>query len=132
MKRVVCLFCTLMLCCLTAGCAISKTFEVTGADSIVIMSGTTGESVEVTDPETVRELTENINSIEFTRRQSSKNSSGWSYSLRWYVPDGEEIESVTVQGNGTIDYDGHFWSAVSGSIDMDIFDDLLSGQYGNQ
>ncbi len=125
-KRLMAIFAFLVILAL-AGCSSTRSFEITDAQTITLRSGSTGESVEITDAETIGQITDMINSIEFHKGKSSKQSSGWSYQIDWYDSSGDQIEGITIQGNDSIDYNDHFWSAPSSSIDTDFLADLLDG-----
>ena len=125
MKKYEILSLILILCSMLAGCNSSKVFEIVDAEKIILMSGRTGEKVEITDAEIIHQITTGINSLEFDKGRSSQNVSGWSYNVKWYDTEGTEIESITFNGNGTINYDNYFWSATNGSIDTTFFDELL-------
>ena len=63
-KLVPALFCALMLV-LLAGCGLVRSFQIGEAARMTLTSGTTGETVELTDPEVIRAVTDNIESIRF-------------------------------------------------------------------
>ena len=44
-----------------------KTFSVQGATAIILRSGTTGESVTITDPDVVAQITDNITRLSYVR-----------------------------------------------------------------
>lgn len=126
MKKYAGLIFTLTLSLILVSCNSSKTFEIADAEKVVLMSGTTGEKVEIKDAAIIQQITTNINCVEFKKGQSSKNSSGWSYNIKWYDAKGLEIENITIGGNGTINYGDYFWSATNGSIDTAFLDELLT------
>jgi uncharacterized protein YcfL len=130
MKKYTALLLILILCLMLVGCNPSKVFEIADVEKVVLMSGTTGEKVEITDTAIIQQITENINSVEFKKGQSSKNSSGWSYNIKWYDAKGLEIENITISGNGTVNYDDYFWSATNGSVDTAFLDELLNTSEG--
>ena len=127
MKKRLLLFASALICCLfLASCGKNMTFAIENAEKILIMSGSTGKRAEITDPDTIRRITGNINSLSF-ERGSRIDSSGWSYNIRWYDAGGDEIESITTGGTGTnLFYDGYNWCAVSGNIDTALLDEALA------
>lgn len=126
MRKRLITICLALICCLTlASCSTEKVFDIEGVAKISVMSGNTGESVEVTDEDLIQQITDNISAITF-KRGSRIDSSGWSYNIRWYDTNGQEIDNITTGGDGTtLFYDGYNWSAVSGGIDTDLLDEVF-------
>lgn len=123
-KLVPALFCALMLV-LLAGCGLVRSFQIGEAARMTLTSGTTGETVELTDPEVIRAVTDNIESIRFQRCHSSGNSTGWSYAIRWYDAGGAVLEDMVIQSSGMINVDGWFWAAASGGVDTALLEEML-------
>ena len=128
MKKYLVPVCALIICGVTLlflTCrSKEKTFDIEGAAKIVVMSGNTGLRVDVTDKDTIQQITDNINSITF-KRESKIASSGFRYGINWYDADGQIIESIGTGGDvHHMFYDGYNWYAVSGKIDMEFLDDL--------
>ena len=123
-KLVPALFCALMLV-LLAGCGLVRSFQIGEAARMTLTSGATGETVELTDPEAIRAVTDNIESIRFQRCSSSGNSTGWSYAIRWYDAGGAVLEDMVIQSSGMINVDGWFWAADSGGVDTALLEELL-------
>lgn len=126
MKKHFVIVCLALICCLAlASCSAEKTFNIDGVAKIEVMSGNTGESVEVTDKDVIQQITDNINSVKF-QKGSRIDSSGWSYNIRWYNADGQEIENMSTGADGShLFYDNYNWSTVSGSIDTGLLDEVL-------
>ena len=123
-KLVPALFCALMLV-LLAGCGLARSFQIGEAARMTLTSGATGETVELTDPEAIRAVTDNIESIRFHRGRSRGNSTGWSYAIRWYDAGGAVLEDMVIQSSGMINVDGWFWAAASGGVDTALLEELL-------
>ena len=123
-KLVPALFCALMLV-LLAGCGLVRSFQIGEAARMTLTSGATGETVELTNPEAIRAVTDNIESIRFQRCRSSGNSTGWSYAIRWYDAGGAVLEDMVIQSSGMINVDGWFWGAASGGVDTALLEELL-------
>lgn len=123
-KLVPALFCALMLV-LLAGCGLVRSFQIGEAARMTLTSGATGETVELTDPEAIRAVTDNIESIRFQRCRSSGKSTGWSYAIRWYDAGGAVLEDMVIQSSGMINVDGWFWAADSGGVDTALLEELL-------
>lgn len=125
MKRRTELLLALVCALVLAGCGLVRTFQIGEAARMTLTSGTTGERVELTDPEVIREVTDNIVSIRFRRCGSSRDSSGWSYALRWYDAGGALLEDMVILNSGMIDVDGWFWAADGGGVDTALLEGLL-------
>lgn len=75
-------------------------FEIEGAQTVKIFSGTTGESIEVSDTDVIDQLTDMINSRRFTRGDKEAVD-GYAYALVWYDADGDVIEMLYLLGRGS-------------------------------
>ena len=100
-----------------------KTFSVQGAAAIILRSGTTGESVAITDPDVVAQITDNITRLSYVRI-FLPSSGGWSYWLQWYDADGNLIDQLLPNSTG-FKQNGWGYIAIGGTIDTDLFDELL-------
>ncbi|MBQ3078280.1 MAG: hypothetical protein IJC43_10520 [Clostridia bacterium] len=104
-----------------------KTFVIEGAQRLSVMSGTTGERIELTSAEDIAYLTDNIGALSFSKGDKV-NGDGWSYSLCWYDESGKELETVTLLGDGvTIVFDGRYYQSMS--IDEEIDLAFLEGKF---
>ena len=74
----------------------------------------------------MQQITDNITSIQFERGESSEDTNGFGPMISWYDTNGEVIESISVMSNDTIIYNNYFWTAVNGSIDMEVINATLS------
>lgn len=95
------------------------------AAKIELRSGTTGKSVEITDAEDIARITENVNSLMFVRGGLTAGTGGWSYWLKWYDADGNEMESLVICGENRISGDHFFYTGINGSFDREFLDELL-------
>ena len=128
LRKITVLFLILLVSLLLAACGKQKTFALEYPKKVLLMSGNTGESVEIADEDVIRRITDNMNSVQL-QRKSKINSSGWSYNIRWYDDTGAEMGNLSTGRDGTIIfYDGYEWAAVSGSIDTKLLDNVLTGQ----
>ena len=84
-----------------------------------------GRKVEITDADMIRRMTDMVTSIPFEKGESSKQSNGFGPILQWYDAGGNVVESISVMGEQTINYDGYFWTALDGGIDTALLDELL-------
>lgn len=128
MKKCLALVLILMLALSMVGCSEkSLTFGIGDASKIELRSGTDGTVIEITDTEEVKHITDNINALTFSRGESSKDYSGWSYSLKWYDSENALMDEIIVMSEYQIDYNGYFYSGMEADneIDLAYFDRLL-------
>lgn len=107
-------------------CSSVKSFEIPSAAKLELSSGNTGNIVEITDADNIQQITNNINSLRYEKGHSSNDSTGWSYSIKWYNTDGSLIEEIAILDNQVIDYGERFYTVSDGNIDTELLDDLLS------
>ena len=102
MKKIALILCLVLVASFVlSGCNNSDsiiTLEDREVGKIEIQSGNTGETVEVTEEEVISQIAD-ILSLEFEKGEKSNDSTGWSYSVRWYDTEGKQIDTVT-KGNG--------------------------------
>lgn len=121
MKRILALVLVFVTALTMVGCARKiVTFDIDGASKILLMSGSSGEVVEITDAETIAYITDNINSMTFSRHESSHQHNGWSYSLRWYDSEDNLIEYIVVMSATQIDYGNYFYNEMDADVEIDI------------
>jgi uncharacterized protein YcfL len=130
MRKIVIIICVL-LCVgeLLVACSSTKSFEIQNAIKVELRSGNTGNTVEITDKDIIQQITNNISSLRYEKGNSSNNSTGWSYSIKWYEKDGVLIEEIVIIGSQTIDYKGKTYTVLDGSIDIESLDHLVSESY---
>ena len=110
------------------GCSSSpkaKIFSIESPQKITVTS-ISGEKIEIIDEEIKQQITENITSIQFERGESSKDTNGFGSMISWYNSNGDVIETISVMSNDTIIYNNYFWTAINGSIDMEVINATLS------
>ena len=110
------------------GCSSSpkvKTFSLESPQKITVTS-ISGEKIEVIDEDIKQQITDNITSIQFERGESSKDTNGFGAMISWYDSNGDVIETISVMSNDTIIYNNYFWTAINGSIDMEVINATLS------
>ena len=87
MKKIALILCLVLVASFVlSGCNNSDsiiTLEDREVGKIEIQSGNTGETVEVTEEEVISQIAD-ILSLEFEKGEKSNDSTGWSYSVRWY------------------------------------------------
>ena len=110
------------------GCSSSpkaKIFSIESPQKITVTS-ISGEKIEVIDEDIKQQITDNITSIQFARGESSKDANGFGPMISWYNSNGDVIEIISVMSNDTIIYNSYFWTAINGSIDMEVINATLS------
>ena len=127
MKKLIAL--CLVLACLAslAACSSQMTFNIAQASKIELRSGNNGTTVEVTDEEDIKHITDNINALRFSKGSSSKYSTGWRYWLKWYDSENNLIEEIVVMSEYNIDYKNYFYTSMDADAEIDLlfFDELL-------
>ena len=92
----------------------------------MVITSLSGKKTEITEEETIRQVTDHMASIQFERGRSSKDTNGFGPFISWYDSNGDLIESLSVMGDDTILYDDHFWKAVDGDTGMEDIYAVLS------
>ena len=123
MKKIALILCLVLVASFVlSGCNNSDsiiTLEDREVGKIEIQSGNTGETVEVTEEEVISQIAD-ILSLEFEKGEKSNDSTGWSYSVRWYDTEGKQIDTVVIMNDGTIEKDGYFWKTSKDNIELAI------------
>jgi uncharacterized protein YcfL len=129
MKKIALILCLVLVASFVlSGCNNSDsiiTLEDREVGKIEIQSGNTGETVEVTEEEVISQIAD-ILSLEFEKGEKSNDSTGWSYSVRWYDTEGKQIDTVVIMNDGTIEKDGYFWKKSKDNIELSVFDELVT------
>ncbi|MEY8523382.1 hypothetical protein AALA90_10180 [Lachnospiraceae bacterium 38-10] len=120
------LLCVCMI--ILGGCSSApetKTFSFESPQKITVTS-ISGEKMEVTDEDIIQQITDNITSIRFERGESSEDTNGFGSMISWYDTNGDMMETISVMSDDTIIYNSYFWTAMNGSIDIEVINDVLS------
>ena len=120
------LLCVCMI--ILGGCSSApetKTFSFESPQKITVTS-ISGEKKEVTDEDIMQQITDNITSIQFERGESSEDTNGFGSMISWYDMNGDVMETISVMSDDTIIYNSYFWTAMNGSIDIEVINDVLS------
>ncbi len=128
MKKTILLLLACMLILSFVGCAAkNQSFDIGEVTKITGFCGSTGKSIEITDADDIKHITDNINSLSFSREESSKNNEGFNYYLTWYDSNGEQVEKLIVMTEGRISYDDYFYdvSDTDRKIDIEFLDKLF-------
>jgi len=119
MKKIVLVVCAFIVICMVACSSRTHKFEIGDAAKIIMSSGTTGTHVEITDTESIRYITDNINGLTYSKGEKV-NSDGWSYALIWYDKDGNEQKKLTVLNEHTVIFDGRYYEGMEADYEIDL------------
>ena len=119
MKKIVLVVCAFIVLCMAACSSRTHKFEIGDAAKIIVSSGTTGTQVEITDTESIRYITDNINGLTYSKGEKV-NSDGWSYALIWYDKDGNEQKKLTVLNEHTVVFDGRYYEGMEADYEIDL------------
>jgi uncharacterized protein YcfL len=113
-----------------AGCgsqsASSSELSIADAKKVVLMDGNTGDIVEITDTETIQNITDNFNSLKL-QQQGKVDSTGWLYGIKWYDESEKEIANIHCGGEPTsITKDGYVWVIIDGSVNTEMLNNILN------
>ena len=67
MKKIVLVVFAFIVLCMAACSSRTQNYEVGDATKIIVTSGNTGEQVDITDSESIRYITDNINSLTYSK-----------------------------------------------------------------
>lgn len=122
MKKGLCPFVLLALL-LLAACGETITIAAEDVASIELQSGMTGDSVTITDADTIEQITDNATSLRY-RYIGEPDSSGWSYWIKWLDADCNVIGEMFPYGWHVVWNDGYY-EVSGGTIDEDLLAELL-------
>lgn len=128
MKKFLTAVLILALLLFPSGCAAKTTaLNIGDASKIELRSGNTGKQIDVTDEDSIRHITENINSMKLTD-EGKADADGWSYSLSWFDKDGNCLKQITLTDDKTVIFEGNRYSAADGGekADTAFLDKLLN------
>ena len=131
MKKIIAMVLCLVLALSIVGCGKNdtKTFEITGAEKLTVMSGETGKSIEITNANDIKYITDNINALKYSKGEKV-NSDGWSYALQWIDKDGKTIDSLSLLGDGyTVISDGYYYKGMLVDYEIDL--EFLENQFAD-
>lgn len=131
MKKLVALILSLTFVLALVGCGNKGlTLDIGEASKISITSGLTGDKVDISDKESIKNITENINSLRFERTSVDDNKkNGYAYMLTWFDTEDKQIARITITDeNGyQISYDGYYYKVGADlCIDTDLINEMLA------
>ncbi len=130
MRKITALVFALAVILSFAGCSSdTMTLNIGKASRLELISGVTGRTVELNDAGSIKRISDNINSLEFTR-SGKLNSDSWSCALKWFAADGSCMEKLTVIDSRTIVHAGSVYTALSsgGRIDLNFLKGFLEAR----
>lgn len=119
MKKAMYVICIFIILCTVACSSRTHKFEIGDAAKLTVTSGNTGEKVEITDTESIRYITDNINGLTYSKGDKV-SSDGWSYALTWYDKDGNEQKKLTVLNEYTTIYDGRYYKGMEADYEINL------------
>ncbi len=110
MKRYLAFIVLAALLIFTVGCAPrTLQIKIEDASKLTVFSGSSGKHLDITDEQTISNITDSIVSHTYTRDRSSKYNDGFSYILTWYDANGEKLEELAIMTESRISYNDHFY-----------------------
>ena len=101
------------------------TFDISSITRIEIVDGSNGNTIDIFEAEQIQALVNQYNVSEFQRRQSSIDTTGWSYRLSFFQ-DNIITTQITIINTERISFQGYFYNIKSGTIDIEYYKGLLS------
>ena len=119
MKKVLLVVCAFIVLSMVACSSRTYKFEIGDATKLTVTSGNTGEKVDITDTESIKHITDNINGLTYSKGEKT-NSDGWSYTMIWYDKDGNELKKLAVLNEYTVIYDGRYYKGMEADYEIDL------------
>lgn len=108
MKRIALILALMLLCC---GCTaeMGKALPFPAEADAILLTDGSGNTVTVTDPDTVAELTAMFADLRY-KRQGKVESDGWYCNLQWQKEGSTQMSvSLADESGHRILYEGHYW-----------------------
>lgn len=70
----------------------------------------------ITEETSIKHIVDNLNSLKFKKMENNEPTV-LEYKLTFYNSSGETIETISIPTNDWVDYDGYFYSIISGELD---------------
>ncbi len=130
MKKFIAMMLCLVLALSLVGCSNKNlTFDIGAASRVHIKSGLTGDEVNITDAELIKNITADINSLAFIKTSSSEGKVGYVYMLTWFDTADKQMAQITItEENGyQISHEGNYYKVDADlSIDIELIDKMLN------
>ena len=114
-----------LIAILLTACNSAMTFDLKDITEIDLTSGSNGTIVYITNADQLEKLIQPFNDGKFLRGESAKNSTGWSYRLRFWQGDKMQGE-IAVASDNVISYNNYFFQNEHGVIDLKYYEELLN------
>ena len=96
--------------------------------SIDIFDGSTGKSMTVDNPDDIKTVVENIQSVKMKRGKLSVGYDGYSFSLTFKDKDGEVMDSFIINSADIIRDDPFFYKCENGTLCYDFLNAIVQVQ----
>lgn len=93
---------------------------------IHVSDGQSGYELNLNDRDDIYAVMNNLNDVTFQKGKPSIGYMGYSYRVTLYDQDGDELDEFIINSEDTLRYHGLFYTAKSGKIDYDAFDDWMA------
>lgn len=100
-------------------------FTADEVSEIMIIDGSSGERVIISDPEVKIEILTNLNSIHF-QKKSMKSYSGSVYGIYIYDENKELTHTIMVKGSGGMSYNHFNYTPTKNTFDIELLEQLLN------
>ena len=100
-----------------------KKFKIDDVKKIVIYSYS-GKRFEIDNIDMIQQFTNDFNSLEFTRDDSSKNRNGFGLIVQWYDGNEQLVEVISIMSKQRIEYQGYYWNS-NNEIDISVLEEWL-------
>ncbi|GMK41303.1 hypothetical protein PCCS19_43590 [Paenibacillus sp. CCS19] len=92
---------------------------------IIVFNGSTGKQIEITEPDHIQHIVDNLNGITFHKGKMSLGYMGYSFRTTVYDNKGKVIKRFIINTPDTIRYQGFFYKAPGNQIDYDYIEKLF-------
>lgn len=129
-NRIICniYLCILLLVTVSlTGCQKKEQeFDFDKVAAIKIYNSKDEDVVQITDIEQVRKVLDSISGIVWkVSKQDASNYDAYQYRIRCFDKKGEHRQNIMVCSEKRIDYNGKFWDAEEGELDLDLLKKLM-------
>ena len=105
-----------------------KGISAAEVSSIDIFDGSTGKSMTVDNPDDIKTVVENIQSVKMKRGKLSVGYDGYSFSLTFKDKDGEAMDSLIINSADIIRDDPFFYKCENGALCYDFLNAIVQVQ----
>lgn len=91
-----------------------RDIEPSDVQSIIIVSGTTGNSFIVEDRAEIEHIVTNIKSVTLHKESISEGKKGWRFNVTFYGGDSSQLDSFIVEGENRIRRNPYYYCGYRG------------------